>query len=192
MSCSASAGMPGRPSSVRDERRRASIRRLSAGSSQCCIRTASNILAYCSALRMTEASATPTPSSLNAIAPRDFIEPISASSLPFAALGDRADGIDIGKPDALRFAADEIDLPLVVERRLGVGHAADGGEPPRHRGRGAGGDRLFFLIAGLAEVNVNVDQAGRDETAGRVDDAIGRDPSGEATLPSRMKRSPFR
>ena len=101
------------------------------------------------------------------------MEPISASSLPSRPLVMAPDRQHVGQAHALRFAEHEFDLPLVIQRRLGVGHAADGGEPPRHRRRRPGGDGLLLLVARLAKMNVNVDQSRRDITAGRVNGAVG-------------------
>ena len=42
-----------------------------------------------------------------------------------------------------------------------------GGPPPRECGRGAGRDRLLVLLSRLAQVDVDVDQAGGDDHAGR-------------------------
>jgi hypothetical protein len=56
--------------------------------------------------------------------------------------------------------------------RLRVGHAADGREPAGDGGGGTAGDRLFFLVAGLAEMDVDVYQAGDDVLAGGVDDVV--------------------
>ena len=110
---------------------------------------------YCSALRMTEASPTPTPSSLNRDRPALEHRSDLRQFLPFASLGDRSDGIHIGQPDSLGLPQDKFDLPFVIERRLGVGHAADGGEPPRHRRRRPAGDRLLLLIARLTKMHMN-------------------------------------
>ncbi len=93
--------------------------------------------------------------------------------LALSALGDRSDRKHIGQPHPLGLAQNEFDLPLVIQRRLGIGHAADGREPPRHRRRRAAGDRLLFLVARLAQMHVNVDQPRRDETTRRVDCPIG-------------------
>ena len=90
-----------------------------------------------------------------------------------ASLGDCADGEDIRQADTARLLRDEIDRAFVIERRLGVGHAADGGESPRHRRRRAGGDGFFFLITRLAEMDMDVDQPRRDKATGRIDDLIG-------------------
>ena len=50
------------------------------------------------------------------------------------------------------------------------GHGADGGEAARGRGAGAGGDRLLVLAPRLAQVGVQVDEAGADHEARDVDD----------------------
>ena len=52
----------------------------------------------------------------------------------------------------------------------GVGHRADGGESAGSGGGGAGGDGFLVALAGLAQVNVNIDQTRSDDEAFRVDD----------------------
>src|SRR5207302_9100763 len=85
-----------------------------------------------------------------------------------AALGDGADGEDVGVAGPLRLEVDELGGRLAVEGRLGVGHAGDRGDAAGEGGGGAGGDGLVLLAAGLAEVDVHVDQAGADDLAGGV------------------------
>ncbi len=60
----------------------------------------------------------------------------------------------------LRWAlgVDEADLGVVIEGGRGVGHAADGGESAGDGGGAAGGDGFLGFLAGLAEVDVDVDQ----------------------------------
>ncbi len=55
----------------------------------------------------------------------------------------------------------------------GVGHGDDGGDAAEGRGARAGADGLFPGLAGLAEVDVEVDEAGEDVEAGGVD-VLGR------------------
>ena len=45
--------------------------------------------------------------------------------------------------------------------------------PPARAALGAGGDRLVLLVAGLAEMDVDVDQARADDHALGVDDDLG-------------------
>ena len=47
--------------------------------------------------------------------------------------------------------------------------------PAGQRGGGAGVDRLVLLVARLAEVDVDVDQAGADDQPRGVDDDLGLD-----------------
>ncbi|HSV15060.1 MAG TPA: hypothetical protein VLI90_12445, partial [Tepidisphaeraceae bacterium] len=84
----------------------------------------------------------------------------------------------VGEVDPLRFLEDEFNLSFVVERRLGVGHAADGGEPAGDSGLRAGLDGFLFLVAGFAEVDVDVDQTGGDVATGGVDDFVRTDGTG--------------
>ena len=80
-----------------------------------------------------------------------------------------------------------------VGDRVGVGHRVHGGEAAERGGPGAGHDGLGVLAAGLAQVGVQVDQAGqRDQPVG-VDDlgAVGgqRRRRSSAITPSSSSRS---
>jgi hypothetical protein len=57
----------------------------------------------------------------------------------------------------------------VIQRRRGVRHGADRGEAALGGGGGAGGDRLLVVLAWLAQVDVDIDQAGRDDQPAGVD-----------------------
>ena len=89
--------------------------------------------------------------------------------LALAALGDGADGKDVGVAGALGLEEDELGGGLAVEGRLGVGHAGDRRDAAGQRRRGAGGDGLVLLAARLAQVDVHVDQAGADDLARGVE-----------------------
>ncbi len=90
--------------------------------------------------------------------------------LPLAALGDGADGKNIAKCGGLGAGMDEADLGVIIESGRSVGHAADGGEATRGGGGAASGDGFLGFLAGLAEVNVDVDEARCDREAGAVND----------------------
>ena len=76
-------------------------------------------------------------------------------------------------PCALGLEDDELGRALGVDGGDGVGHAGDRGHAAGQGGRGAGGDGLVFLVARLAEVDVDVDQARADDHAPGVDDDLG-------------------
>ena len=76
-----------------------------------------------------------------------------------------ADRIDARELRLGRLLQDELRDPGVVVHRIGVRHAGDGGEAAGHGGCRAGGDRLLVLLPGLAQVHVDVDEAGRDDPA---------------------------
>ena len=63
-----------------------------------------------------------------------------------------------------------------INRRRRVGHRADRREAAARRGPRAGRDRLLVLLAGLAQVHVQVDEAGSDDESRRVQHgrAVGR------------------
>ena len=52
---------------------------------------------------------------------------------------------------------------------IGIGHCVDGRESAKRRGGGSGRDRLGVLPTGLAQVSVQVDEAGEDDQAVSVD-----------------------
>ena len=56
---------------------------------------------------------------------------------------------------------------------LGVGHLEDAGDAAQHRGAAAGFEVFLVLGAGLAEMDLGVDDAGQDVKAGAIDD-LGR------------------
>lgn len=93
--------------------------------------------------------------------------------LAFEALGDGADGEDVGVTELGVLSEDEVDGGFAVEGRVGVGHAGDAGESAGGGGAGAAGDGFLFLVSGFAEVDVHVDEAGGDEQAVGVDDGVG-------------------
>jgi hypothetical protein len=88
-----------------------------------------------------------------------------------AVLGDGADGEDVGNGE-LAGAVDDVagDGGIVVDGDC-VWHAADGSESAGGGGAGAGLDGFGVLDAGLAEVDVHVDETGGDDEAGGVEDA---------------------
>ena len=83
-----------------------------------------------------------------------------------------------------------------VDGRVGVGHGHDGGVAAEGGGPGAGLDRLGLLPAGLAQVGVEVDQAGGDDAAAGVEDGgaggrrRGRSPTAATARRRRRGRRP--
>src|SRR5262249_15339246 len=67
------------------------------------------------------------------------------------------------------FVHDEASDRGVVVNRLRVRHAAHGGEAPAGRGSGACLDSLGRFLAWLAQVNMQVNEARRDDKAGGVE-----------------------
>lgn len=123
---------------------------------------------------MISALTTGTSSSVKATAPPSTRPPISASSAPLAALGDAAHGENVGVAGPLGLQVDELGGRLMIDGRLGVGHAGDGRDAAAHRRGRAGRDRLVFLAARLAQVHVHVDEARADDHSRGVDGAVGR------------------
>ena len=119
------------------------------------------------------AEATGAPSSVKATAPPATSWPSSASSSPLRPLLTAPTGIDVGLPCPLRLEHDELGGRLGVDGRDGVGHAGDRGHAAGQGGARAGGDRLVFFVARLAQMDMNVDQARADDHALGVDDDLG-------------------
>ncbi len=84
--------------------------------------------------------------------------------------GDRADRVDVAVAALPAEPPDLLDDAGGVGDRLGVRHRVDGGVAAHGRGLGAGQHRLGVLASGLAQVGVEVDQAGQRDQAGPVDD----------------------
>ena len=109
--------------------------------------------------------------------------------------GDRADRVDVAVAGLAAEPPDLLDDAGGVGDRLGVGHRVHGGEAAQRGRLGAGLDRLGVLAARLAQVRVQVDQAGQRDQAGRrrstsasIGAASRRDPA-SAITPSCSSRS---
>ena len=88
------------------------------------------------------------------------------------ALGDRGQEADRNLGLGLGTLHERAEHGGRVDDRLGVGHGEDGAEAACRRGLRAGRDRLLVLAPGRAQVDVGVDERGREHEAGRVDDAM--------------------
>ncbi len=84
--------------------------------------------------------------------------------------GDRPDRADVGVPVLLPEAPDLLDHAGGVGDRRGVGHRVHRGEPAERGGLGAGLHGLGVLPAGLAQMGVQVDQAGQRDQPVALDD----------------------
>ena len=92
--------------------------------------------------------------------------------------GDRADRADVDVPGLLAEPPDLLDDAGRVGDRLGVGHRVHRRVAAERGGAGAGLHGLRVLAARLAQVRVQVDEAGQRDQAGRVED--GRAGRGQA------------
>ena len=64
--------------------------------------------------------------------------------------------------------ANQRDRASIVNRRCGVGHTDERGEAATRRCRRAAGDIFFGGLAGLAQMNMQVNQTGRNDFAGDI------------------------
>jgi hypothetical protein len=104
-----------------------------------------------------------------------FAEVDLGDLLPGAGFGRSGDWEDAAVGGSLGLEADPFHQFRGVEGGRGVGHAADGCEAAGDGGAGAGGDVLFGGLAGLAEVDMGVDETwGGDEVCGVDDVGCGR------------------
>ena len=107
---------------------------------------------------------------------------MGASCSPARSDGDGAGGVHVA-----RRGAAEVEHLLhdagAVDGRRGVGHGDDGRVAAERRASGAGLDGLGLLLARLAQVAVDVDEAGADDAAGGVEGAVGAEgPSPTAAM----------
>ncbi len=138
-------------------------------SSSCSVSLRPVTVEYWSARRSIAARSTGRPSSENPAAPRrrqlGHVDQLAA----LLAAGDG--GEEPGRHGGL--LAGPLDQTAEQRRRVdhrrGVGHRQDGDEPAGRRGPGAGRDVLLVLVAGRAQMDVRVDQAGRHGQPGGVD-----------------------
>ena len=192
---SATAGQPVRPRRPDSSPSFIWAPSVSRGSCACWAMTPSNALTYSSARRISTASLTHLPSSekTRTRAAESAIAPSSASRSPWRPDGDRADRVDVAVAGLAAEPPDLLDDARGVRDRLGVRHRVHGGEAAQRGGPGAGLDGLGVLAAGLAQVRVQVDQAGQRDQAGGVDD-LGTAPRRSSepisrTTPSASSRS---
>ena len=83
--------------------------------------------------------------------------------------GDGAGDENIHDAFALRAFADERDGAGIVNRRRRVRHANDGGETAARRRRRSGGKIFLRGLAGFAQMDVQVNQAGTDDFSSGVE-----------------------
>ena len=129
--------------------------------------TPSNALTYSSARRMSTGSCTHLPSSENTRTCGRRLGHRAQLGEPLAleADGHGADRAHVDPAGVPAEPPDLLDDARGVLRRRGVRHRVHGGEPAHRGGAGAGADRLGVLAAGLAQVRVQVDEAGQQDQA---------------------------
>ena len=91
--------------------------------------------------------------------------------LALAALRDRPDRMHVDCRGAASALHDEAGHLRGIVHGLCVGHAAHGGESARRRGAGAALDGFGVFNARLAQMHVDVDEAGCDDQSGGIVDS---------------------
>ena len=184
ISSSASAGHPGNPSSLQQRPSCITAPWVRRATSQCWARTMSRPSEYSIARRMSSGSCTPLPSSVKIRTPAR--DELAERRERFAGPThrDAAGRQHFAQTGLLALGPHELDDATRVLRRVGVRHRHDRRESAERRGPAAGLDRLGLLATGLAQVGVEVDEAGRDDAAAGVEHLVG------ARLRRRHRRPP--
>ena len=169
---SAARGQPASPSRAAFGPSCATAPTVSRGSSACWAISTPRPVAYSSARRITSGSCTQMPSSENirTCAAPAAISPISVSWAPASPTVTAPDRVHVDQPDLLAAVPDVVGDHRAVGHRIGVGHREDRGVTTQCRCRRTGFDVLGVLAAGFAQMGVQIDEAGQQHLAGRVDD----------------------
>ena len=91
----------------------------------------------------------------------------------FELLRHRADRVDARAGQVFGTEFQHFHQPRLVQRRVGVGRAGQRGDAAGSGGEHFGFQRGAVLEAGFAQPHRQVDQAGTDDEAGRVEGAVG-------------------
>ena len=111
---------------------------------------------------------TQCPSSVMATTPARLSEPMGASSSPAMFLVMAPATKTLTTPCRAARSRMSATVPAVSIGRRRVGHANDGRETAARGGGGAGGDGFLCRLARLAQMNVQVNQAGTNHEAAHV------------------------
>ena len=110
--------------------------------------------------------------------------------LALQADGQRAERMHVGLVQVARAVLEHLDQARLVQHRVGVRRADQGGHAALHRRLHFRFQRGLVFVARLAQARRQVDQARRDHQAGGVDGALGLEAGGRAAdaaiLPSAM------
>ena len=85
--------------------------------------------------------------------------------LPFRAFCNRADRKHIRQPSYPRTIEHEFCNRLIVIDGIRIGHTTDRGEAAGHRRSRSALDRLFVFEARLPEMDMEIDEAGKDQSS---------------------------
>ena len=97
------------------------------------------------------------------------IEPMGASSSPAMPFVIAPLAKTFTQASAFAFSKIHVTTLGLIDRRRSVRHADDARESARRGRARTAGDGFLRRLPGLAEVNVQVDQSGRDDQTGAVD-----------------------
>ncbi len=107
-------------------------------------------------------------------------------ALAAAGRGRNGKHIDDGAALGLTQPLDPLDR---IDNRNRIRHGADGSKSARSRSRGAGRNRLFVRLARLAQVHMQIDEAGRNDESAGIEflvraalDLVGRSHFGNAAI----------
>ena len=134
-----------------------SVRR---ATSQCWASVMPSPSEYSSARRISSGSCTPLPSSVNNLTPAAASSANGASCWPRRPTVMQPAGRHLAEAGRHRLAAHELDDADRVLGGIGVRHRHDRRVPTERRRPRAGLDRLGLLVARLAQMGVEVDEAG--------------------------------
>ena len=171
MASSATAGQPARPRRADISPSLSCAPSVSLGSWACWAITPSKALTYSRARRISSGSDTHRPSSENTRtrAAESAIVPSSASLAPAEPDRDGAHRLDVAVARGAAEPPDLLDHPGRVGHRVGVGHRVHRGVAAEGRRRGPCLHRFRVFAAGLAQVRVQVDEAGQGDQAAGVE-----------------------
>ena len=90
--------------------------------------------------------------------------------LTLEAFGQRRDDVHMDDGPLARAALHVVDQRYLIDDRLGIRHAHDGRDAARCRGKARGLEGFAMLLAGIARIDLRVDEPGAENVSVAVDD----------------------